>query len=568
MNLLKPSLIKLSKQYQKRKGRLLYFLIFLGLVILGLIYFGLFKFLDFVYQAPMLGSVMGPIIGKLIASKLLEMIILSLFFMLFFSSTIASFSVFYLDDELNLLFVSPVTTVRIFWSRFVLMIIESSWMAIIAFLPIFYAFITAAKSPYQAYLFFPLLLILYLMGPNILGALTALLLGTFFPIRQMKKIFQFLSAIVLAAMVFFFRFLEPEKLLNPKYFTTVSNYILMLKTSFLESFPSSWMKNASVHLFNGSFEEAIYAALPLLGFTVGTFLILSFLANTFYRLSWQKSLEAVENQVLGLEFGRKLLVAPFKLFPDDIRVVLTKEITIFFRDPAIFAQLFMMAAIMFVYGYNLYIMPLKDLPALYSGETFDSMVYFNGPFIGFIIAAMSMRFVFPSISLEGRAFWAVKASPLAPSRLLMMKFFLYLWPNFFFSWVLCGISNALFQVSNPILRYLSFINVTLMAIVATALSIGIGAIYARFDAENPLKIAGSFGGVVYMLMNGLFIFNLLLCQVYPMYRYFFFRFIPFYDLKGKILVTLCFIVLFICTGFWTYIPLKKGKEALEKYEPD
>jgi hypothetical protein len=78
-----------------------------------------------------------------------------------------------------------------------------------------------------------------------------------------------------------------------------------------------------------------------------------------------------------------------------------KEITIFLRDPAIFSQIFMMAAIVFVYGYNLAILPLKDLPSLYSGEINDSMVYFNGPFIGFILAAISMRFVFPSISLKG-----------------------------------------------------------------------------------------------------------------------------------------------------------------------
>ncbi|MBF0407026.1 MAG: hypothetical protein HQM10_06720 [Candidatus Riflebacteria bacterium] len=568
MNLIKPSFLRFAKVFRQRKGLLLYFLIFLGILILGLVYFGLYKFLDFVYRAPMLGSLMGPIIGKLIAAKLLEMIYLSLMFMLFFSSIVSSFSVFYLDEELKLLFVTPVSAIRIFWSRFILMIIESSWMAMIAFLPVFFAFITASKSPVAVYFIFPLFLFVYMLVPNLLGSLSAIILGTLFPIRQMKKVFQFLSAAMLAGLIFFFRFLEPEKLLNPKHFSSVSNYILELKTSFLTFFPSSWLKNASLSLFNGNYYESFSNIAPLFAFCAATIFILGVTAWMFYLKSWQKSLEAVENQVRGLEIARKIFISPLKYFSDDVRVVLSKEITVFFRDPAIFSQLFMMLAIIFVYGYNLYIMPLKDIPALYSGEIFDSMVYFNGPFIGFIVAGMSMRFVFPSVSIEGKAFWAVKASPLAPSRLLMMKFFLYLWPNILMSIVLCGVSNWLFEVTNPILRVLSFFNVILMAIVTTSLAIGVGAIYARFDADNPLKIAGSFGGVVYMLMSGVFILNLLICEVYPMYRFFFIKFWPIHGFKGPMYISLSFILLILCTVLWTIIPLRKGKEAIEKYEPE
>ena len=61
----------------------------------------------------------------------------------------------------------------------------------------------------------------------------------------------------------------------------------------------------------------------------------------------------------------------------------------------------MMIAIVIVYGYNLSILPLKDLASLYSGEINDIMVYLNGSFIGFILASIAMRFVFPSISMEG-----------------------------------------------------------------------------------------------------------------------------------------------------------------------
>ncbi|MBF0499680.1 MAG: hypothetical protein HQM09_06080 [Candidatus Riflebacteria bacterium] len=567
-NLLTPSIIAFRRQAKLRRGKMLSALIAGGCITIFGIFFGLYMFLAYVIKAPMLGPILGPVIGSLIVNKLLEMIIVALFCMIVFSSIIAAFSVFYLDDEIRLLISSPVAIANIFWSRFVLMLVESSWMASIFFLPIFLAFCAASKAPFWAFFLYPVYLFIYLLLPNVLGGLTALILGSLFPIRQMRKVFQFLSVLVLAGMVFFFRYLEPEKLLNPNYFPSVSTYILSLRTSSLDWFPSTYLREASLHLFAGRLSDSLEAFLPLIGMVLSGLLLLHLFAAAFYRISWQKSLEAVENQVLSLEWVRRILIYPFRWFSHDVRVVCSKEITFFFRDPAVFSQLFMMIAIVIVYGYNLSILPLKDLPQLYSGEMNDTLVYFNGPFIGFILAAISMRFVYPSISLEGRAFWVVKSSPIPPSRLMVIKFFLYLIPNMLLGWALCMISNSLFVVTSQTLRVISFANVTIMAVVTTALAIGLGAVYARFDMDNPLKVAGSFGGFVYMIANGLFIINLLACQVYPMYRFYFSRFYPLRDLTGKVLIGFSLTMLLVCVIAWSAIPLIRGREAIERYEPN
>ncbi|HNV71567.1 MAG TPA: hypothetical protein PKO06_17820, partial [Candidatus Ozemobacteraceae bacterium] len=226
MNLLRPTIIAFSRGFTKRDPKLLITLVIAALIIAVGIYFGLYKFLSHVGRAPMLGDYLGPLVGSLLVSKLLEMIFLALFFMIVFSSIIAAFSVFYLDEEIRLLMATPVRISSIFWSRFALMLVESSWMALVFFIPIFYAFITAADAPITVYFIFPVLIGLYLLAPNVVGALLALILGRLFPVRQMRKVFQFLSVLVLASMVFFFRYLEPEKLLNPNHFGSVSAYIL------------------------------------------------------------------------------------------------------------------------------------------------------------------------------------------------------------------------------------------------------------------------------------------------------------------------------------------------------
>lgn len=568
MHLLIPAIKAFFRNVQKRNRFILGLVIAGGALLSIAVYYGLYRFLDYVGRAPMLGSIMGPFIGGMLVTKFLEMIYIALFFMVFFSSVIAAFSAFYLDSEITLLMASPVSVYRIFWARFTLMLVDSSWMALTFFIPIFFAFATAAKAPWWAYPIYPGYIFLYLLFPNIAGALLALMLASFFPIRQMKKVFQFLSVLVLGSMVFFFRFLEPEKLLNPNYFGDISNYILSLRTPMLDYFPSAWMKDISRALFAGDPLLTIDLSGPLLVSLFIGVCLLHILAQLYYRESWQASMEAVENQVMGLEWFRRVLMIPLRFCRRDVRVVGEKEITVFMRDPAIFSQVFMMIAIIFVYGYNLKIIPLKEIPTLYTGEVHDSLVYFNGPFIGFILAAIGMRFVYPSISLEGRAFWAVKASPIKPGRLLIIKFFLYLPWVFLLGMCLCYISNLVFHVTTPYLYLLSFLNVALMSVVVTALAVGLGAVYASFTSENPLKIAGSFGGFVFMIFCALYIFNMLLCEAYPMYRLYIYKHYAFIETRGLVLICLSMILLLICTAAWIIIPLSKGREAIERYEPE
>jgi ABC-2 type transport system permease protein len=496
------------------------------------------------------------------------MLLLTLFFMVLFSSIISALSAFYLNEELPVLMASPQPIGRIFRSRFILMTFESSWMVMAFFFPALIAFATALNANAVAYFIFILFLAFFIILPNICGATFALLLGSFFPIRQMRKIFQFLSIIVLTSLIFFLRSLEAEKLLNPSYFKDISQYILSLQLPLLQFSPSAWLHQAALSLFNANYQDAFSSFLPLAGLTLGGLLALNLLAVFLYRKSWQKSMEAIENQVLGLEWIRKAITFPLKYFDNVFRVIATKEITTFLRDPAIFSQIFMMAAIVFVYGYNLTILPLKDIPSLYSGELNDTLVFLNGPFIGFILASIGMRFVYPSISMEGRAFWAVKSSPIKPRRILFIKFIVYLIPMLLLGIILCAVTNSIFTVTSDVLWWMSFINVGLISIVITALAISVGSIHADFAADSPLKIAASYGGFIYMILSGLYILNLLVLEAYPMYRFFFHRFMSMGRFSGKFAIIVCAILLLLCTYAWLTIPFKKGLKVIENYEPE
>lgn len=567
LRLITPALTK-NKRSFTTKGKLKMFVLLLGGIAIALtVYFSLLWFLNHVARAAILGDTLGPIIGRMLVSKLLEMLLLTMMFMVLFSSLVAAISSLFIDEELTVLMTSPQNITTIFRSRFLIMTFESSWMVIAFFMPALLAFATTLQSSLLSCMIFQFFLLLFILLPNIAGAFVAIILANFIPIRQMKKVFQFLSIIVLTTMIFFIRSLEAEKLLNPSYFSDISQYLLGLQMPLVQYSPSFWMHNASMSLFRGDISGAFIQIFPLLIFILGSFVILNFVAKNTYRKSWQISMEAIENQVLGLEWIRSILIWPLRFFSPPVRVIASKEITLFLRDPSIFSQLFMMGAIIFIYGYNLSILPLEHLPSLYSGEVNDSLVFFNGPFIGFILASVGMRFVYPSISMEGRAFWAVKSSPLKAGKILMIKYLLYLIPMIILGIVLSTVTTSIFEVSHPSLMYLSIINVTIIAIVVTGLAVTSGTIYADFSVDSPIKIAGSYGGFVYMLLSALFVVKLILLQLYPLVRVFLNLRYILPSLSNYSIIVISAILIVISMALWLYLPFKRGLEAIENYEP-
>lgn len=566
--LLEPAIKRICRIFSSRNKKLFYLILFGSLVVACGLYYGMTKFLGYVYQAPLLGDALGSIIGGMLVSKLLEMLFMTLLFMLLFSCVISALSSLFLDNELQALMVTPQPISNIFMSRFILMTVDSSWTAIVFFAPIFLAFATTMKAFWLSYILFPIALLFFILIPSIIGAGGSLLLAAFFPIRQMKKVFQFISIIMLTGLIFFLRSLEAEKLLNPSHFETVSNYLLSLQMPLIDYSPTSWIHHTTINLFNGNMTDALTSFCPLFFAVALGIMLLRFLSSKLYHYSWQRSCEAMDNQLIGLEWLRKIMLWPLNFTAPDFRVIAGKEITIFLRDPAVFSQIFMMAAIIVVYAYNLYILPLKDVPSLFTKGLNNALVYLNGPFIGFIVASIGMRFVYPSVSMEGRAFWAVKTSTVSPRRVLIIKLAFYLIPMLTLAIILCAVTNSVFTVTNPLLMYLSYINVLLITSVITALAIGVGSVNANFNSDSALKVAGSYGGFVYMIFSGLYILNLLILEIYPIYSYNYGRMHMVRGIVPSVLFYLSIFVLLFCTAAWIYLPMRKGLNAIEEYEPE
>jgi len=135
---------------------------------------------------------------------------------------------------------------------------------------------------------------------------------------------------------------------------------------------------------------------------------------------------------------------------------------------------------------------------------------------GFVLSAIAIRFAFPAVSLEGKAFWLLQTAPISLRALLWSKFWMNFIPLLFLGGVLIFCSNLLLKVPGWMM-ILSLITMFLMTFGIAAIGVGLGALYPNFNYENAAEIPTSFGGAVCMIISIGFIGIAVMIVAWPIY---------------------------------------------------
>jgi ABC-2 type transport system permease protein len=194
---------------------------------------------------------------------------------------------------------------------------------------------------------------------------------------------------------------------------------------------------------------------------------------------------------------------------------MVKDIKTFLRDSTQWSQLFLLIALIVVYLYNFKVLPLDRSPL--PTETLKTAVSFaNLALAGFVLSAVAVRFAFPAVSLEGKAFWILQTAPISLRTLIWSKLWLNLVPLLILGELLVFLSNLLLQVSSWMM-ILSLATIFLMTFGITAICVGVGAMYPKFTFDHAAEIPTSFGGAVCMIVSIAFIGIAVAIEAWPIY---------------------------------------------------
>jgi len=454
-------------------------------------------------------------LGPGLAYQLLLIILLTFLSMLLFSNLVASLSTFFLARDLELLHAAPLSRDGFFYARLIHTTINSSWMVLFFSLPIFAAYGTVFGGGLVLYLWIALILPLFLVIPAAISILLTHLLVYFLPAKRIRDILFFIGLFTFIVMYFLFRMSQPERLVQPESFGNFMQFLRAMETPSSPFLPSSWSAEILAGtLFDRDTEQGFFFAL-LASYALFLPLATSWACGAVYFDGWSKAQESRQGRRKLVWFDRVLGRITW-FFPAPTRAIIVKDIKTFLRDTTQWSQLFLLLALIVVYLYNFKVLPLDRSP-MPAGSIRTVVSFANLALAGFVLSAVAVRFAFPAISLEGKAFWILQSSPVSLRALLWSKFGLISVPLLVLGALLVFLSNVLLQVP-PWMMALSLITVCLMTFGIAAIGVGFGALYPNFNFDNAAEIPTSFGGAVSMIVSIAFIALVVMVEAWPIYQ--------------------------------------------------
>lgn len=497
-------------------------------------------------------------VGEELIFQLLNVIFLTLLVMVLFSSIVASLSIFYISSDLDFLHSQPVSKGSIIRVRFVQTLINATWVVWIFALPIFIAYgnYFHVGSGYYYYLFGSLLP--FVTIPALMGVLGIMVLMRYFPTDKAYQVLSFLGLFFLAGLIMFFRFLSPEKFFNKKVSDeSIMAFVESLKMPEFGFLPNSWMTLGVSGWTEGKMGLALWQLVYLYGTALVLSIVFGWISRRIYFTGW-RAYQEVKNapRTQGARGG--LQRSPFiAKLPLDIRqkALLIKDVLIFMRDPSHWSQLFILAALVVVYIFNIVNLPLENIILK------NIISVLNIGLIGFVLSALAARFVFCSTSLEGRKMWTIYTSPVSMSRFLIGKYLMFLPPLLIVGEFLVVVSNILLEVDAYVMR-VSIIGVFLITLGLVGMAVGMGAMYPKFDYENISEISGGTGGILFMILSLAYVGLVVVLGARPMHLHLKQRFLlegmPAWETAGF------YSLIVMLSLYAAIVPMRRGISKLKQ----
>ena len=416
-----------------------------------------------------------------------------------FSGVVTALSTFFLSDDLKLLLATPIASRRLFHARFARTIGQASWMVVAFLVPVLAGVGLARCAGPQFYLTAVLTVVPFVVIPVALGTAATLALVNVFPARRARDILMLMGLLFAAAIVVLLRMIRPERLLRVESLPDITGFFADLQTPASVLLPSFWAGETLFTSLQGGRDWMHGAALwtTALGLTV----MVGAACERWHFAGFSKAQEARKARFTRLRW----LDAATRALPLSTvrRHLLIKDAKVFLRDVSQWSQLLLLLALMLVYLYNFRVLDLERVPYM-SGIVKNVYALINLGMAGFVMATIAVRFVFPAVSAEGAAFWVVRTAPISLADFLWSKFWTGLIPVMVLTETLTVLANEFLGI-DPFLKTVSAIAVLFMSVALVGLATGLGARYPRFNAENPTQVAGSYGGVMFMVVAVLFV---------------------------------------------------------------
>jgi len=451
--------------------------------------FGLFE----TFGAELLGE--GRLsLGDLVTARLLAIFALALWVMLIFSNVLIAYSTLYRSREVPYLVQSPISTSSFFLGRFAECVSFSSWASAYLGSALLLAYGLETEAPWGYYAALPAFYLPFVILPAAMGAILAIL-GVRLLVRLERR-HVMVAGIVLGGVVFgtFRERLRMPDLSDAGSLQALVEILGRAQSPFL---PSSWLAQGVLAAATGEIGEALFQLLLLGANALLATWVAVEVANGFFYRGWADLAGAAEGRprggVRGIWAWLDRLLAPL---PAPLRVLVSKDVKLFWRDPAQWSQFVLFFGVMGLYVANL--SGAREAAAQPIWRGWVGLLNTGAAML--ILATLTTRFVYPLVSLEGQRLWILGLAPISLRGVVWQKFWLSAATTAVFS-----VGLALFSARALGLGaaefWISVVAVAAATLALSGLSVGLGSLYPNFDEDNPARIVSGLGGTLNFVLS-------------------------------------------------------------------
>jgi len=433
-------------------------------------------------------------LAELLIRRITGIILLFFTGLLLFSNLVTAFSALYTALDLPTLVSAPIAIPRLYLARSTLTWVQSSWMMLVFALPILAAIGPILGAPWWYYAALPLILLPLTLFCAALGTMGAMLLARWFPVHRTREAFVLLALVAFLVVYVAFRLSEPERFFEPGGFGDLVNLISSLRADGVGSSPPGWTADIIFACVRGEPAQIVHTGAVLILSAASVCVLGAWLARVIYLPGLMLAQEGRGQSGRG----RKTRVVRRPSPPSTPEAAfMQRDTRLFFRTPAQWSQLLLVGALVLVYLLNFrYFRTLTDGGIIGSFGLF-AVNYLLG---GLVMTTLAARFLYPSVSLEGYAFWRIRAAPITFERLLVAKARWGARPLVLLAVIIAAASDWIVDLPSWMIIVSAGL-AGMTAWVLSALAIGFGALDPRFDIDAPARIASGMGAVTFMLIG-------------------------------------------------------------------
>jgi ABC-2 type transport system permease protein len=394
-----------------------------------------------------------------------------------------------------------------------------------------------------------------------LGAIILLIVLKLSSKIGIKKVLTAIGLIYAANVLSYYFLSSPAETVQKvfEYYPNIDVYFGFLDNDFLKLLPNYWVADSLYWISNGSYERAFPFMYVNILSSIAVFLIAIYLADKWYYKTWSEY--SISNSTLKVKSKNKresIFNIKSSLLNGVNESILKREILLFFREPNQWIHLIVMLFLIVIFIASIAGIDMTILNAY--NDYFRTAIYVAVTIFNiFLISSISIRFIFPLISLEGETFWKLRTAPVNLKDLIFKKLSIYFLIIFFIGQIISYFSNYNFPVE---LAVIAQINMAIVTVALVSLNFGMGGIFLNLKERNAIRIASSQGASITLLLSLMFLIMIVVILFMPVFN-FFQEIKNGYQVSRLNLMTGT-LVLLILTSISSYFFLRAGFRSLQR----